>query len=607
MRQLLVCATVISALCGGAALAANAPLKLDYRRLAPGFIAETMNEAGFAAGTGFPAGNRWGQYTAYLMATNAKGQRTWRIEHYLPNKPPANTAQGSTMYLLEGSKQALLIDTANPASFTLGIDDLKTVVRQLLAHDNDGKDKANPLDFVVANTHSHGDHIGENVLMSDRTLYYMDGDWPALAPPNYVPIREGGGATAHGPGQAVAEIDLGDRLVKAVAVPPHTKGSTAYLDAENHMVFTGDAFGSGFAYIQGGPLDQFAQSAHHLAGLLAPLGHVDVLPAHFYQTALWERRGPPINGAPLDQTFVDDQAVVADGVLDGSIVGEPYLIGGRNTAWARYKSAQVVYSLSALYSAGATAKTPYHAMALKTSFPKRWVADDALTSIYNVKSDLHLIRGPSGEMVYWLKGSRASLLIGSGSGAPGLSALVAKLSRSSPLEIVVLDGSANQVAGLGQFANSKVYAPVGVSLGGRAATALAPGQVIDLGSDGAGRPLRLRIDRVADGPAAITLLDTGDRILFTGAAFGAQGPARPLQLKGPVAPFAGAFRAWKARVEGQFDSLYTTYNSQWFTSPQYLQQLDQALQKAQAADAAAPALVKSEGAPDIVAAIQVQR
>ena len=606
MRQLLVCATVISALFGRAALAADAPLKLNYHRLAPGFIAETMNDAGFAAGTGFPAGNRWGQYTAYLMATNAKGQRTWRIEHYLPHQPTANTAQGSTMYLLEGSKQALLIDTANPASFTLGVDDLKTVVRQLLGHDNAGKARANPLDFVVANTHSHGDHIGENVLMSDRTIYYMDGDWPAQAPPNYVPIREGGGATAHGSGQAVSQIDLGDRLLKAVAVPPHTKGSTAYLDAENHMVFTGDAFGSGFAYIQGGPLDQFSRSARHLAQLLAPLGHVDVMPAHFYQTAAWERRGPPINGAPLDQTFIDDQAKVADGVLDGTIVGEPYLAGGRNTAWARYKSAQVVYALPTLYGADAAAKAPYHAMALKTSFPMRWVIDQTLTSIYNVKSDLHLIRGPNGEMVFLLKGTRAALLIGSGSGAPGLAPLVAKLTGSMPLEIVVLDASSDQVAGLGQFAKAKVYAPVGAALGDHAATALAPGQVIDLGADSAGRPLRLRVDQVAAGSTAITLLDTADRILFTGAALGAQGPARPLQLKGPVAPFAAAFRSWKAKVEGQFDSLYTTYNSQWFTSPQYLQQLDQALQKAEAAEQAST-LVKSDGTPDVVAAVQVQR
>ena len=52
------------------------------------------------------------------MATNALGQRTFRIEHYLPN-PGQRTAQGSTMYLLEGSSRALLIDTANPAKFTL--------------------------------------------------------------------------------------------------------------------------------------------------------------------------------------------------------------------------------------------------------------------------------------------------------------------------------------------------------------------------------------------------------------------------------------------------------------------------------------------------------
>src|SRR5580658_7279117 len=82
---------------------------LEYYRLVPGFLPEYKNASGRNLGNGFATPNPWGAYTAYLMATNAKGQRTWRIEDELPG---GGTSQGSTMYLLEGSERALLIDTA---------------------------------------------------------------------------------------------------------------------------------------------------------------------------------------------------------------------------------------------------------------------------------------------------------------------------------------------------------------------------------------------------------------------------------------------------------------------------------------------------------------
>src|SRR5689334_10521015 len=89
-----------------AALIAQAPPVVEYYRLVPGFLPEVFNEDGVARGTGFATENPWGAYTAYLLATNASGQRTWRIEDYLPNAGGA-TSQGSTMYLFEGSARAL--------------------------------------------------------------------------------------------------------------------------------------------------------------------------------------------------------------------------------------------------------------------------------------------------------------------------------------------------------------------------------------------------------------------------------------------------------------------------------------------------------------------
>src|SRR5688572_16591603 len=99
-RWLIVGAALWALGAGGATPAAvpQSPPALDHYRLVPGFVAERFNEDGMALGTGFAAPNPWGAYTAYLLATNARGQRTWRVEHYLPNAT-SGTAQGSSMYL----------------------------------------------------------------------------------------------------------------------------------------------------------------------------------------------------------------------------------------------------------------------------------------------------------------------------------------------------------------------------------------------------------------------------------------------------------------------------------------------------------------------------
>jgi glyoxylase-like metal-dependent hydrolase (beta-lactamase superfamily II) len=313
-----------------------------YDQIVPGFVRESFNDEGTAAGTGFAQPNPWGAYTAYLLSTNAKGQRTWRVENYLPN-PNGRTAQGSTMYLFEGRDRALLVDTAQNTVDEPGRNDLKTVVRYLLGHENDGRIRTPPVDFVVANTHSHGDHTGKNALMSDRTVYYPDLDWPRRdAPANYVPIKEGGGKTAHGSGDAVGRIELGDRTIEAIDVPCHTPGSTAYLDRENALIATGDAIGSAYVWAQFGFITQYDATVHHLQDVLRPFERVDVLPAHFYQVKQGARGKPPLNGRPLDKTYVDDQVRAADGILDGSVVGVPYPVVA-NTLIATVGSAQIVY------------------------------------------------------------------------------------------------------------------------------------------------------------------------------------------------------------------------------------------------------------------------
>jgi len=566
--------------------AAGQTPRLEYYRVAKGFLAETKNSYGWAKGTGFATENPWGQYTAYLMLTNAQGQRTWRLEHYLPwtpgpflSIPDPDTSQGSTMYLLEGSKQALLIDTANPAKAVEGVNDLKTVVRYLLGHENDGRPRAHPLDFVVAITHNHPDHIGENRRMSDRTIYYPDLDWPAAqAPPNYVPIREGGGPTNHGNGMAVSQIDLGNRLISAVAIPPHSPGSTGYLDAENRLLVTGDAIGSAWPYIQMGPLSRYAQSVHHVEEVTRPFPDLAVLPAHFYQTAAWARGRAPLNGRPLDRQYITDMAALADGVLAGTITGEPFF-AGPDSYWAKNDSAQMVYSLRTLYRPG-EAGQPYHAVRIPGNFKRdsgMASFDTRIDAISKIPSDFYLIRESAGESLFLLYGSKSALLIGTGGGEPGLAAFVHSLVGDLPLAVAILDRDPRQSGGLAQLSPRHIYVAAANVLNGVPATVLADGTSIDLGLNPAGQPLTLEATSFpSDGVANLALLNVADRLLFAGNAFEPL-PAPPLpRMMMPASKpeeDRAARSAWITKLSGRFDLLYLASNTRWYTAPKDLEGL----------------------------------
>jgi glyoxylase-like metal-dependent hydrolase (beta-lactamase superfamily II) len=564
--------------------AADQQPRIEYYRVANGFIPEIKNSYGWAKGTGFATENPWGQYTAYLMLTNAQGQRTWRLEHYLPwtpgpyvSIPDPDTSQGSTMYLLEGSSRALLIDTANPAKATEGVNDLKTVVRYLLGHENDGKPRAHPLDFVVAITHNHPDHIGENKRMSDRTIYYPDLDWPAQPPPNYVPIREGGGLTNHGNGTAVSQIDLGNRLISAVAIPPHSAGSTAYLDAENRLFFTGDAIGSAWPYIQGGPLSRYDQSVHHIEEVTRPYPDLAVFPAHFYQIAAWARGRAPLNGRPLDRQYITDMAALADGVLAGTITGEPFF-AGVEAYWAKNDSAQMVYSLSTLYRAG-EAGEPYHAVRIPGNFKRdTGVAsfDPRIDGISKIQSDFFLVRDSAGETLFLLRGSKSALLIGTGGGGQGLAAFLRHLTGDLPLDVAILDRDPRQAGGIAQLSPPHIYVAASAVLNGVPATVLADGATIDLGLNHAGQPLTLEAASFqSDGVANLSLLNVADRLLLAGNAFEKQAGVAPprmmqQQFSRPEEDQA-ARSAWLARMNGRFDLVYLASNARWYSTPKDLE------------------------------------
>jgi glyoxylase-like metal-dependent hydrolase (beta-lactamase superfamily II) len=482
-----------------------------------------------------------------------------------------------------------------------------------LAHNNDGSARAKPVDFVVANTHGHGDHTGKNGQMGDRTLYFPDLDWPNNAPPNYVPVREGGGATSHGSGTAAGEITLGDRTIRAISIYGHTRGSTGYLDAENNLIATGDAIGSGYVWMHFGLISQYAESVRHLQSVLRPMDHPAVLPAHFYQVAEAARGKAPIRGRPLDKQYVDDELACAQGILDGSLVGEPYPIVGRNVAIARVNSAQMTYLPSMIYPAGAGAGT-YHAIVIPggsglLDFSRYPMVSDIRTKFY-------LIRDEANNSMYLIVGSAKALLVGTGAGAPGISGFVGKLAGNVPVEVIVTSDDPGQIGGLSQFSANKVYLPRSAPIpktGLVNVSEVGQGDTVTLGSDTAGRPEAIQVEPLSGhSSTGLTLLDVGDRVLLSGDALGAQAADGGLILRGGLADFSAALKAWRARTDGKYGVVYTAHNFQWLTLPAFVDQLQSAAARGAAAGDAALAdstampgykVVRSGGAADVAASI----
>jgi hypothetical protein len=144
-------------------------------------------------------------------------------------------------------------------------------------------------------------------------------------------------------------------------------------------------------------------------------------------------------------------------------------------------------------------------------------------------------------------------------------------------------------------------------------SSVGAGDVIDLGVDGAGRPARIEVQPLSGhSKTGITLLDVSDRALLSGDALGEQFNGGGLILRDTLARFDTALKAWRAKTDGRYDVVYTAHNYQWFTSPSYVDQVQQAVTTGLTGGDAAtipsvrPAgyrMIRSTGAADIVASV----
>jgi hydroxyacylglutathione hydrolase len=212
----------------------------------------------------------------------------------------------STAYLIEGSREALLIDACS------GQEGLKETVQQLMG--------SKP--FKLALTHGHFDHSGGIKFFSDVYLQQADtGMIPKSAGIQCHFIEDG------------TVFDLGDKKIEVIGIPGHTPGLLAFYDRSGRYIITGDGIGSTMVWMQISdlPLTAYLTSVRKLESMKGGIDELYV--GHYEQEKV-----------KLTPQYITDMRIVTEKVLDGTIETSTYEMGSRSGMKAVYGSATLVFS-----------------------------------------------------------------------------------------------------------------------------------------------------------------------------------------------------------------------------------------------------------------------
>lgn len=197
---------------------------------------------------------------------------TWRIEDGFVR-----------CFLLEGSKEALLIDS--------GASDVNArIIAEALT----------PLPVKLLNTHGDGDHTAGNGKFTECMMHPRDYEVCDVAKKfpdcKCKPIYGG------------EMLNLGERMLEIIAIPGHTEGSVAVLDLTNLYLFPGDSVQDGFVFLQN--------------DYRVPEKYVDSLKALENLSEAYEKVFPSHGSPCLDKESVSKVLRDWEKVLDGTCKGE---------------------------------------------------------------------------------------------------------------------------------------------------------------------------------------------------------------------------------------------------------------------------------------------
>lgn len=216
-----------------------------------------------------------------------------------------------TMYLIEGSEKALLLDTG------WGIGNLAALIHSLT-----------DLPVTVIHTHGHIDHVSGAWQFGDILIPYEDEYLLAqsynmqerqfhheVMLSEYIKGSEADRWINAKLGHVKAvrpdsEFELGDRRIIMHHFPGHTRGSAVFFDENNGLLFTGDSIFEGTHWLHtedSAPLDTYFKSLRSLISYRTKIKML--LPAH--------------GKTPVNPGIIEENTSGVQDILDGKLTGIP--------------------------------------------------------------------------------------------------------------------------------------------------------------------------------------------------------------------------------------------------------------------------------------------
>jgi len=224
------------------------------------------------------------------------------------------TADKTTMYIIEGTKKAMLIDAGTKC------EKLDEVIKQITQK---------PL--IVMITHIHPDHAG-NIKYFDQ-IYFHPGDTVLM---RTMKVAYSGKINYVKNGDL---FDLGGTTIEVLEAPGHTPGSIVLLDRKAGNCYSGDAYGSGQVWMQLRPhvsMSTYAKSCREMEALMDK-GITKIYCGHY-----------PYVKKAYDKTYITDMRQLAEELSKGTAPeGKPYptkvSIGTQTPMITTKGSASIVY------------------------------------------------------------------------------------------------------------------------------------------------------------------------------------------------------------------------------------------------------------------------
>jgi hydroxyacylglutathione hydrolase len=218
-------------------------------------------------------GQRWdnGAKTCTPASASTPIQvQSYNAQTFVLRESLCATWEAPFMYLLVGSKQALLIDTGDVADPSLM--PLEAAVMKLLPGE-----PASKMPLIVVHSHGHLDHRagdpqfehvpGVQLVPSDLEhvrKYFGFGDWP-----------NGG-----------AQVDLGERIIDVLPAPGHHPVQLVYYDRNTGLVLSGDFLLPGRLLVD--DFDAYQASARRVADFIKDRPVSYVLGGHIEKSSAGE-------------------------------------------------------------------------------------------------------------------------------------------------------------------------------------------------------------------------------------------------------------------------------------------------------------------------------